>query len=215
MKRFVFLLAACYMLSSCGLLSFLMTPQGYAALGNGSPADALSNFVPSPRNMKATEDPGTGLCGYLNNFGAWVIPPMYEYAGDFDTDTGLAVIKLQGGRCGAIDLYGNTVIEFNFESTYQVRSAISSISKGRYTGIELWPMQDRGTELYGYLDHYGRWYIQPQYLYTTDFTNEGFAVVQFGEKQWGAIDRNNNVVIQPNFTSRYSAGSALDDLIRR
>lgn len=215
MKRLVFLIAACLMMSSCGILSFLLTPQGQTLLGSGSPVAALSNFVPTPQNMTATEDPGTGLCGYLNNFGTWVIPPTYSYAGDFDTDTGLAIVTLQGGRCGAIDVYANTVIEFNFSSIHEVRSAISSIRKGRYTGVELWPMQDRGTELYGYLDHYGNWYIAPQYLYTTDFGSEGYAVVQFGESQWGAIDRSNRVVIQPNFTSRYTAQNALEELIRR
>ena len=215
MKRIVILLAACMALSSCGILGFLLTPSGQSVLGGGSPVAALSNFVPSPNNITATEDPGTGLCGYLNNFGTWAIPPTYYYAGDFDTDTGLAVVTLQGGRSGAIDVYGNTVIEFNFHSIYEVREAISSIAKGRYTGIELWPMQDRGTELYGYLDHYGHWHIPPQYLYTTDFSDEGYAVVQFGEKQWGAIDRSNRVVIQPNFTSRYDARNALDALVRR
>ena len=40
-------------------------------------------------------------------------------------------------------------------------------------------------------------------------------MVQFGEEQWGVIDRSNKVIIQPNFTSRYNAKNALDALVRR
>lgn len=206
MKRFLIFVTASLALSSCGILNMLMYPSGQIVSGFG---------YYSPDNLTATEDPGTGLCGYLNNFGAWVIPPTYKYAGDFDSETGLAVVTIPGGRCGAIDVMANTVIEFNFSTIYQVRDAISSIKKGRYTGIELWPMEDRATELYGYLDHYGNWHIPPQYLYTTDFNSEGYAVVQFGERQWGAIDRSNRVVIQPNFTGRYDAQNALNRLIGR
>lgn len=213
MKRIVILIATCMMLSSCGLLSLILSiPPGQSV---GSAVAGIAGLAPNPRNLQATEDPGTGLYGYLNEMGVWALPPSYSYAGDFDTDLGLAVVTLQGGRCGAIDVFGNTVIDFNFYHTYDVRSAMSSIKKGRYTGIELWPMEDRGTELYGYLDHYGHWHIPPQYLYATDFTDEGFAVVQFGEEQWGVIDRSNKVIIQPNFTSRYNAKNALDALVRR
>lgn len=181
--------------------------------GTNPLAAGLAGIVPSPDNLTVTEDPGTGLYGYLNNFGTWAIAPTFRYAGDFDDELGLAVVSVASGRFGAIDVMANTVIEFNFDSSYEVREAISAIKKGRYLGIELWPMEDRATELYGYLDHYGNWFIAPQYLYTTDFNDEGYAVVQFGEKQWGAIDRSNKVVIQPNFTGRYDAQSALNRLL--
>ena len=183
--------------------------------GTNPLAAGLAGIVPSPDNLTVTEDPGTGLYGYLNNFGTWAIAPTYRYAGDFDSDLGLAVVSVASGRFGAIDVMANTVREFNFDTSYEVREAISAIKKGRYLGIELWPMEDRATELYGYLDHYGNWFIAPQYLYTTDFNDEGYAVVQFGEKQWGAIDRSNKVVIQPNFTGRYDAQSALNRLLGR
>ena len=39
--------------------------------------------------------------------------------------------------------------------------------------------------------------------------DEGLAVVQFLDGMWGVIDRNNNIVIQPNFTSRSAAAEAL------
>ena len=215
MKRIVILLVVCLAMTSCGLLSMLLYPSGQTVAGGNPLAAGLAGFVPSPDNLTVTEDPGTGLYGYLNNFGTWAIAPTYRYAGDFDSDLGLAVVSVASGRYGAIDVMANTVIAFNFESSYEVREAISAIKKGRYLGIELWPMEDRATELYGYLDHYGNWYITPQSLYTTDFNDEEYAVVQFGEKQWGAIDRSNNVVIQPNFTGRYDAQSALNRLLGR
>lgn len=215
MKRVVILVVACIAMTSCGLLNLFLYSSGQSVAGGNPLAAGFAGLVPSPDNLTPTEDPGTGLYGYLNNFGTWAIPPTFKYAGDFDDDLGLAVVSISGGRCGAIDVLANTVIEFNFRSIYDVREAISAIKKGRYVGIELWPMEDSATELYGYLDHYGKWYITPQYIYATDFTDEGYAVVQFGEKQFGAIDRSNRVVIQPNFTTSYEAKNALDRLVRR
>ena len=213
MKRVVILIAVCLAMTSCGILNMLLYPTGQSMPGTNPLAAGFAGIVPSPDNLTVTEDPGTGLYGYLNNFGTWAIPPTFRYAGDFDDELGLAVVSVASGRFGAIDVMANTVIEFNFDSSYEVREAISAIKKGRYLGIELWSMEDRATELYGYLDHYGNWFIAPQYLYTTDFNDEGYAVVQFGEKQWGAIDRSNKVVIQPNFTGRYDAQSALNRLL--
>ena len=215
MKRVVILIAVCLAMTSCGILNMLLYPTGQSMPGTNPLAAGLAGIVPGPDNLTVTEDPGTGLYGYLNNFGTWAIPPTYRYAGDFDSDLGLAVVSVSSGRFGAIDVMANTVIDFNFDSSYEVREAISAIKKGRYLGIELWPMEDKATELYGYLDHYGNWFIAPQYLYTTDFNDEGYAVVQFGEKQWGAIDRSNKVVIQHNFTGRYDAQSALNRLLGR
>ena len=43
--------------------------------------------------------------------------------------------------------------------------------------------------------------------------DEGFAVVEVGRNRWGAIDRNNRIVIQPNFKASYEAENALRRLL--
>ena len=41
----------------------------------------------------------------------------------------------------------------------------------------LCPAQDASSGLWGYVDPYGQWKIQPQYLSATSFTDDGYAIV--------------------------------------
>ena len=219
MKRLLpLIILVCLTVNSCGLLPMLTTGQAVNQNPIGTVVNpvsaAMSLAAPNPRNLTAQEDPGTGLYGYLNEYGVWVIAPTFRYATSFNTDAGLATVQISNGRWGAIDVYAHTVINFSFDSRYDVDEAIRSILKGRYIGIDLWEQEDPSTELWGYLDYYGNWYIPPQYLYATSMS-DGFAVVQFPTELWGAIDRRNNIIVQPNFKSRYDAASALDAIIRR
>lgn len=201
MKRvFVMLMVVGLSLSSC---DFSDWPYG----------DSI--FAPSPEELYVQEDPGTGLYGYLNEYGLWVIEPKYRYAGEFDEDMGWAVVSVYGNYYGAIDTRERTVIQFRFTTSYDVQSAIRSIEKGRYRGIDLWPEEDGGTGLYGYLDYYGEWFIEPQYLAAGEMYDEGVAVVQFLDEMWGAIDRYNKVVVAPNFTTSFDAKQALRTLLDR
>jgi hypothetical protein len=76
-------------------------------------------------------------------------------------------------------------------------------------GIELWYAQDPATELYGFLNHFGEWHILPQYENVHNFDSDGFAVVKVVGGGWGAINRQNQMVIQPNFDYSYKAEDAL------
>ena len=219
MKRLLPILVLAGMtVSSCGLLNMLglgnpaVSPYGSTS---NPVAATISAIAPNPRNLTAQEDPGTGLYGYLNEYGVWVIAPTFRYTTSFDTDLGLAVVQISNGRWGAIDVYAQPVIQYTFNSRYDVESAMRSIEKGRYVGIDLWEQEDPATGLWGYLDYYGNWYIQPQYRYATGMYEEGCAVVQFANELWGAIDRMNKIVVHPNFKSRYDAESALRTLLRR
>lgn len=220
MKKFLLMLAVCAALTSCGLINSLMNQGGVVATPHGTVvnpvASTLAAVAPNPNNLQAVEDRGTGLYGYLNEYGVWAIAPTFAYAVDFDEDLGIAIVQpYSGGRWGAIDVYGNTVILFNFTSRYDVASAMRSMINGRYKGIDLWEEKDSGSGLWGYLDYYGNWYIQPQYKYACGMSDDGFAIVQFMDDMWGAIDRTNRIVVQPNFNSRYDAESALRTLLRR
>lgn len=160
------------------------------------------------------EDRTTELWGYLNHHGEWHIAPQYGYASDFNTDAGIAVVEVSNGYYGGINTLGQIVIKPNFTSTYDVHGAISSILKGRYAGIDLWEEKDPATGLWGYLNYYGEWHIQPQFTYAQSMDSDGYAVVEFSERRWGAINRNGQVVLQPNFNSSYDAQSALHRLTR-
>lgn len=162
--------------------------------------------------LKVAEDPRTGLYGYLNNFGVWVIAPTYRNAKSFDREIGLAVVRISNGNWGAIDGLGQTAILFNFSSQFDVESAIRSMKKGRYRGIDLWEECDPATNLWGYLDYTGNWYLAPQFLYAKSMSDRGVAVVKFKNNLWGAITRDGKIVIQPNFTSQFDVESAIRDL---
>ena len=179
---------------------------GFLFRGFGSQNARIGN------NLKAVEDPGTGLYGYLNNFGVWAIAPTYRYAKDFDREIGLAVVRLSNGNWGAIDILGQTAILFNFDSQFDVESAIRSMKKGRYRGIDLWEVYDPVTQLWGYLDYTGNWHLAPQFKYAKGMSDRGIAVVQFQDERWGAIDRRGQIVIQPNFTSQFDVDSAIRNL---
>ena len=162
--------------------------------------------------LKAVEDPRTGLYGYLNNHGVWVIAPTYRYAKSFDREIGLAVVRISNGNWGAIDGLGQIAILFNFDSQFDVESAIRSMKKGRYRGIDLWEVCDPATNLWGYLDYTGNWHLAPQFLYAKSMSDRGIAVVKFKSGLWGAITRQGKIVIQPNFTSQFDVESAIRDL---
>ena len=162
-------------------------------------------------HLRVMEDRGTGLYGYLGNYGRWVIPPKFRYAKSFNHEAGLAVVRLSNGYWGAINARGQTVIQFNFTSSYDVESAIRSILKGRYRGIDLWNVYDSSRELWGYLDYFGNWYLAPQFRDARDMSDRGFAIVRFRHGGWGAIDRRGQIVIEPNFN--YS--SDVDSELRR
>ena len=163
-------------------------------------------------HLKAVEDPRTGLYGYLNSFGTWAIAPTFRNAKSFNDELGLAVVQIQNGMWGAINIRGQVAIQFNFTSQYDVDSAIRSILKGRLRGIDLWETYDATTDLWGYLDYYGNWHLPPQFRYAKSMSSRGVAVVQFKSGMWGAITRNGEIVVKPNFTSQYDVDSAIRNL---
>lgn len=192
-------LAAATLFVSCAALSNLMLPvtQGGTMTFAGS------------GDLTLSKDRGTGLYGYLNDLGMWAIPPQYKSASSFNSD-GLACVQV-GGLFGAIDRLNQFVIQPRFRSWSDIRNAVTSLTSGRYAGIELWAQDDPATGLVGYLNHFGEWAIPPQYETGYDFY-DGYAVVSPGQRRWGVIDRMNRFVIQPNFGSSGEARSALNRL---
>lgn len=163
------------------------------------------------RGLTPTEDPATGLYGYLSDIGLWALAPQYRSAQDFHN--GMARVEVMSGY-GAINPLGQWVIQPVFRWGSDCDSAMRSIIKGRMAGIELWDAQDPQTELYGFLNHFGAWHIEPQYEDVSSFDSDGFAAAKPVGGRWGIINRQNQWVIQPNFASRYDAESALRRLTR-
>lgn len=199
MKRILLPLAAGVLFTSCSPLLY----SNYLPIGEKVQTIA--------RGLTPTEDPATGLYGYLSDIGLWAITPQYKSAGKFQD--GMARVQTMQGY-GIINPLGQWIVQPVFQWGSHCDEAAQSIRKGRLTGIELWLAEDPATGRYGYLNHYGNWHIEPQYEDAGNFDGDGFAVAQPVGGKWGVINRSNQWVIQPNFDSSYQAKNALDRLKR-
>ncbi|MBE6305677.1 MAG: WG repeat-containing protein [Bacteroidales bacterium] len=187
-------------ISSCTSLFY----TGYSPSGFSATSSAAMGLTP-------TEDPSTGLYGYLSDFGVWAITPQYLYAGNFND--GMARVETRTGY-GIINTLGKWVVQPVFRSGSDCDGAAQSIRKGRLPGVELWLAEDRTTGLYGYLNHYGAWHIKPQYEDGSRFYSDGYAIVKQRYGRWGVINRSNEWLVRPSFDSRYKAEAAVQRLMR-
>lgn len=199
MKRLTLLLLAAVLTTACTQLLY----SNYALGG-----EQMTRIT---RGLTPTQDPATGLYGYLSDVGLWALAPQYKSAGGFRN--GLARVQVMSGY-GAINPLGQWVIQPVFQWSSECDNAMNSIFKGRLPGIDLWVSKDVNTELYGYRNHYGAWHIEPQYEEVSSFNGDGFAAAKPIRGRWGVINRQNQWVIQPNFETRYLALDALKRLYR-
>lgn len=198
LRLFSLLAAAALLISCTQLLYSSHSPIGQQISG------ISDDLIPA-------EDRATGLYGYLNNLGLWVIAPQFKGASSFSN----GIARVYDGRYyGAINPLGQWVIQPVFKSTVDCSEAITSIKKGRMAGIELWYAEDPATELYGFLNHFGAWHITPQYENVSHFNDDGHAFAKPVGGNWGVINRQNQWVIQPNFNSKMDAERALKQLMR-
>lgn len=199
MKRLVFLLLIAGLVSSCSPMMFPNMPS------------VGGNIQPYAGDLTPMQDRVTGLYGYVNSSGRWVVAPQFRSVNHFYN--GLARVEI-GGYYGAINAAGKWVVKPVFNAIHNCEAAIRSIINGKYTGEELWESRDAARGLYGYLNHYGAWHIKPQYESISNFDHNGFAVVKMPRRGWGVIDRSGKWVIKPTFAYKHDAQSALSRLMR-
>ncbi len=101
-SRIVVLFVAALFCASCTSLLY----------SNHSPA--LAQVETLSRSLTPTEDPATGLYGYLGDLGLWVIKPQFKSAKSFSN--GMARV-LVGNRYGVINPLGQWVIQPVFRSS--------------------------------------------------------------------------------------------------
>ena len=71
MRHKLLLFVVAWIVSSCSPLLY----SSYLPIGD--------KVQLAGKSLTPTEDRATGLYGYLNDFGIWVIPPQFKYAGSF------------------------------------------------------------------------------------------------------------------------------------
>jgi hypothetical protein len=153
--------------------------------------------------------------GFIGKDGKFVITPQFEAAGIFRE--GLAGVR-SGGKAGYIDRTGKMVINPQFDSATNFRHGFAIVTVGGKSAIidkegkfllnpgqltlskdeigddEIAARNDTG---WGYIDHTGKWLIQPVAgIENASRMYQGIALVRMGgESNW--IDKNGNIIFGP------------------
>src|ERR1051326_527970 len=153
--------------------------------------------------------------GFIGKDGKFVIPAQFEFESVFRE--GLAWVR-SGGKTGYIDRSGKMVISPQFDSATNFRHGFAVVSMGGKSGIidkdgkfllnpgqlaltkdeigddELPAKNETG---WGYIDHTGKWLIQPVAgIETAGRMYLGIALVRIGgESNW--IDKDGNIIFGP------------------
>ena len=110
------------------LFIFMFFVCSCAGLG-GFPLYSGSYGSQAASRLTPVESPATGLYGYVNDLGMWVIQPKFRSAQRF-RNNGLARVQI-GVRYGAINMAGKVVINPVFEHSYDGEG---KIARNRFMG---------------------------------------------------------------------------------
>ncbi|MCB0193341.1 MAG: WG repeat-containing protein, partial [Anaerolineae bacterium] len=117
--------------------------------------------------------------GYIDQSGAFVIEPQFDFANSFSE--GLALVGLDG-LSGFIDESGTLVIEPQFDFAFDFTEGLAVVEVD---------------EQFGYVDPTGAIVIEPQFDFANNFS-EGLAAVAQDDKI-GYIDQSGAFVIEPEW----------------
>ncbi|UVI27576.1 WG repeat-containing protein [Paenibacillus spongiae] len=174
----------------------IVTSKGYSYISPLSEGRAMFN---------KTDSQGNSRYGYLDAYGAEVIPPQFEEAGDFNH--GKALVKIKDNEFALIGLDGKQLSTFNFPYVGPL-------------GDGLLAFQEQVNGKFGYIDERGNIIIEPAFVYAQPF-QEGRAVVNTSEgvrSSYGLIDKQGKFIIEPVYNEirqlgeeRLALGKAIDE----
>lgn len=159
---------------------------------------------PLTEGLARATDPESGLWGYLDREGDWVITPRYRHAGAFSG--GLAVVVEEVG-----DNEGDLVTRVIDQDAGEVwRLAVPYLDTRCYQeGLLLVPVDPDDTFAKAFVDRNGEVVIPPSRRHVGTFS-DGRARIQTPEGRVGFIDRAGRVVVAPvlRFATDYERGLA-------
>lgn len=162
---------------------------------------------------------GGSKWGYIDSKGKWVIKPIYEQAGDFQE--GVAIVRLKGlsgvidskgyfivkpkydtihsfseGRATVIDQHGfKTIDESGKELTTKAYSFMGDYKEGR---VLFSVTDEKGKNLYGFLNRRGKEVIPASYLSASDF-QDGRSVVKLKDGTYALINLTGKILQKYDF----------------
>jgi hypothetical protein len=119
--------------------------------------------------------------GYIDKTGKWIIEAQFDVAKDFDSKSGLALVK-KGEQWYYVNEKGTELKVTDTESWGNFSEGLAEGKKG---------------VLKGFYDSKGQWVIQPQFEDVRDFHN-GYAAAKLNGK-WGLIDKTGKWKVEPQF----------------
>jgi hypothetical protein len=121
------------------------------------------------------------LIGFINPKGEWVIKAQFAAAKNFDSESGLARVKV-GDKWAYVNKKGEIT---NLNDTQVSDDFCNGLARGKKN------------EKIGFYNTSGNWVIQPQFDGARDFKN-GYAAAKKDGK-WGIIDKTGKWVIEASF----------------
>lgn len=131
-------------------------------------------------------------CGYLrfsNNGVEMITDAVFDYVKDFNEETGLAMVNLDG-KLGWINKNG----EFAVKASYTEAGDFSSVGLAAVKSGDKW----------GYINTKGKFVIEAQFIDALEFAPNGLAAVETDDGLWGYIDEDGYFVIEPKYDTAYS-----------
>lgn len=145
----------------------------------------------------------------------WVVQPLYD---DYDkqnafTGRKYAVVQLKG-KWGAVDATGKYYTKPVFATKVMAAYAAKLAVKGGDRNVFLVPILDEAYNKWGFVDYTGEMYFRPIYeevdKEVSFNTGKNYTIVKL-DKQWGAVDREGVMVINPYFNSKEEVRKAVKE----
>lgn len=114
--------------------------------------------------------------GFLNDQGQPIIPPQFDWVGDFSEKLALVAID---DRYGYIDLFGDLVIEAQFPDASLFSEGVAAA-------------QDAATGKWGFINTKGKWVVDPIYDLADNMQN-GLARVSL-HQQWQYLNKEGAII---------------------
>lgn len=133
----------------------------------------------NPRNSSPVPFRDAEQWGYVNKESRTVIPPTYDWAGEFSE--GRAVVE-HNNRIGYLNDRGETVVDFIYQDGRSFKNGRAAVkTNGNW----------------GYIARGGTMVVKPAYEWAKEFEN-GLAPVR-QNAQWGYINRAGKMVVEPKY----------------
>jgi len=143
-------------------------------------------------------NPADGKWGWVDWSGNWRIKPLYEDASHFANDTGLFATAKLDGYWMVISDTGDDLSRNVFTLSSEAWLAGNEWDTHQELGHWLYPIKDRGTEAWGYVNYKGEWVIRPTLEDAKLFTyvwNDRVAPAKMDGK-WGCVDHTGQFVVK-------------------